>query len=96
MDTETAGIGVLIGSVLPLLISVINRVDWTDRVKAIVAFVVCMLAAAVSSLLVEGVDVRDPNFDFVAYAATLYGSAMIAYGRFWRPTRVAPAIEAAT
>lgn len=93
MTEETTAIGVLLGAVLPLLISVINRASWPDQTKAVAAFVICLLAAAASSLVVDGVDIREPGFDFVTYCATVYGSAMVTYGRFWRPTKVAPTIE---
>lgn len=93
MDSETAAIGVLIGAVLPLIIAVINRAAWSAAGKSVVAFVVCFIAAAASSLIVDGVDVREPGFDLITYFATVYGSAMVAYSRFWKPTTVAPSIE---
>ena len=93
METETAGIGVLIGAVLPLLISVVNRATWKPRAKAIVAFLICFLGAGFSTLFVDGIALGDPSLDLVAYFGTVYGAAMVSYEALWKPTKVAPSIE---
>ena len=93
MESSTAGIGLLIGAALPLLISIINRSSWSPRVQSVVALVLCFIGAAVSTLFVDGIDLSDPGLDLVAYFGTVYGAAMVMYSRFWKPTGVAPTIE---
>ncbi|MGE3510711.1 MAG: hypothetical protein AB7N65_17700 [Vicinamibacterales bacterium] len=96
METETAGIGALIGAGLPLIIAVINRRNWSARVASIVAFVVCLVAAAISTIFVDGIALGDPGLDLVAYFGTVYAAAMVSYEALWKPTKVAPSIEEKT
>lgn len=93
MESETAGIGLLIGAALPLLISVINRASWKPRAKAVTAFVICVVGALASTVFVDGISLGDPGLDIVAYFGTVYGAAMVSYEALWKPTKVAPAIE---
>jgi len=93
VESETAGIGALIGAGLPLIIAVINRRGWSARVASIVAFVVCMIAAGISTVFVGGVALGDPGLDLVAYFGTVYAAAMVSYEALWKPTNVAPSIE---
>ena len=93
METETAGIGALIGAGLPLIIAVINRQSWSARAASIAAFVICLAAAAISTVFVDGIALGDPGLDLVAYFGTVYGAAMVSYEALWKPTKVAPTIE---
>lgn len=96
MNTSDFGIGALIGALLPLLIGVVERPNWPNGVRSGVALGICLAAAVVSSLFVGGVDFRDPSFDLVAWAGTIWASAMVSYARFWKPTGTVPAIERST
>lgn len=96
MTTHDAGIAALIGAVLPILIAVILQSHWTDGAKAVVAFLVCAAAAVLTSFLSDSVRWDDPGWNWVTWFGSMYGAAMILYARFYRPTNVAPTIEAKT
>ena len=96
MDTKDVGMAALIGAALPLLISVIVQMRWAASTQAVVAFVVCAIAAAATSYFSGAVHLADPGWDWVTWFGTIYGSAMVMYARFWKPTTVAPQIEART
>lgn len=96
MTEESLALSVLIGAILPPVFSFIMQTKWSARTQAVVALVLCLAVAAVTSFLVDGVDLKDPDFSLVIWAAGIYGSAMITYARFWKPTGVSPTIEEKT
>lgn len=96
MDATDVGIGAAVGAVLPLVIAVIVQWHQSEAVKAVTALVVCLAAAAVTAWFTDAIHFDDPGWDWVAWIGTVYGSAMIMYGRFWKPTKVAQRIEFAT
>lgn len=96
MTPSDFGIAGVIGALLPLLIAVLNRQGWTTQIKSVFALVVCLAAAAITSFVSDGVDLNDPSFDWVAWAGTIYASAMVSFSRFWKPTEVSEKIESST
>lgn len=96
MNTQDTGLAVIIGALLPMLISVVVQTDWGDQAKAVAAFLVCVIAAVIGSFVADGVSVADPGFDWVAWFAGIYGTAMVAWRQFYKPTGITPAIEGAT
>lgn len=96
MTEESLALSVLIGAILPPVFSVVLQAKWSDKAKSIISLALCLAVAAATSFIVDGVDIEDPDFNWVIWAAGIYGSAMITYGKFWKPTGVSPAIEAKT
>jgi hypothetical protein len=89
---DTASWGALIGALLPFLIAIVQQPRWSSGFRQIIAVVVSVIAG-VGTVLVSG------NFDVQNWLVTLVaviGAAQAAYALVWRPTNVAPTIEAKT
>lgn len=96
MNEETLGIAGVIGFFLPIIISFIQQSNWKPGAQAVIAFIVCVVAAIIGSFFVDGVDLKNPEWDWIAWFGAIWGSAMLSYSRFWKPTTVSPKIESAT
>lgn len=96
MDTSDSALAIIVAALLPNLIAVILQRQWSERAKSIATFVICMVAAAVTSVFSDTIDLRDPGFDWVAWAGGIYVIATNTYARFWKPIGLAPAIETKT
>src|SRR5512141_3096611 len=82
----------VIGFLLPLVISLLNQTKWSSKLKSSVAFTCCVIAALITTWI-KG----DLNFtDIVGSAGVIFTVAQASYLGLWRPTNVAPTIEAAT
>lgn len=82
----------LTGTVLPLLISLINQCHWSASAKSIVALVICAAAAIAVSLhagVTSGQGIAGGVIIVVTVTKALYEA-------FWKPTGIAPTIETAT
>jgi hypothetical protein len=82
----------LVGVALPGAIAIINRAEWSPRVKSAVAFLVCLVAAAVTCA--ASGDVTLVNWG--AGSLVVFTAARTSYAGLWHPTGAAPAIEKAT
>lgn len=92
--TSTTAVNVLIGVVMPLVIALINQCHWTSKLKALVALVTCVGAAAITEAIRSG-----DAFSLAHWRATaivIAGAALISYQTWWRPSTWAPSLEAAT
>jgi hypothetical protein len=92
MSTETSIDLVIGGVVMPFIIAVINQSRWNVRVRGMVAFLACLVMAALLALLHGDLTVaawRDT-------AILVTGSAMAMYHALWRPSGLAPAVQDAT
>jgi len=83
---------ILVGFLLPLLISLINQTHWSKPLRAIVSFVICVVVALVDVIIQGHWNGHDMTRTLVLVAFVAYTS----YQLFWRPSNIAPAIEAAT
>lgn len=80
------------GLFLPLAIAVINQPRWAKPLKALVAFVICVIAATVICWL-------DHKLDLTSWSVSVLvvlGMALGFYRVLWHPSTVAPQVEAAT
>lgn len=82
----------VIGFFVPVLISVIVQTGWSDRAKAIAAFLVSLAAGAGTAYFSGNFDGRD----VVTCALITLTVGISTYYGFWKPIGVAPAIQAAT
>ena len=79
----------IIGFFLPLGIAVIQKKAWPSQAKAGVAFVICLIVAAIEVYLKGQIDTTD----YVTAALVILVSSITFYKGFWVPTGVAPTIE---
>lgn len=91
--SDPTAVDALIGGILmPLIIALINQWHWSSKLKAIVALLACMVAAAVVQWLRGPLNVHAWRDTLVV----ITGAALIMYHTWWRPSTIAPALEAAT
>lgn len=100
-DTTTSETGVvdlnpgdltMAAFVLPPLISLVNQRRWPSEVKALVALGLCVVYAALATLVRGDVSWQEwRNATLQVTAATL-----AAYKLFWNPSNLAPRLETAT
>lgn len=82
----------IVGFVLPPALSIVIQTTWSDRLKAIVAFVACAIAGAgVAYFQGELTGQR-----FVEAGLVVLVTAVATYRNFWKPTGISPAIETRT
>jgi len=82
----------IVGFLLPPAIAIVQQPSWTEPVRAIVTFIVCLVAGAGTAYFQGDLTgrrwVEASLVTLVATIATFKG--------LWKPTRVAPEIESAT
>lgn len=82
----------IVGSILPMGIALVNQSHWRAGFKAVVAFILCLAAALVTTW---AQDKLTPE-NYIASALTVFTLARVSYAGLWRPTGAAPAVEANT
>jgi hypothetical protein len=87
----TGSIDVALGAAMPLLVALVNQAHWSPARRGIVAMVLCVLAAFVASV-VRGADWTQ----WRATTELVVGTALVTYSVFWKPSTIAPVVEAAT
>lgn len=92
-DPSIAMWGLIVGFLMPPIIAVLNRQNWPSATKAVCAFITCLVAAAGTAYLAG--DLKNES-DYVTAALTVFGAAMLTYHQWWKPSGIAPKIEAST
>jgi hypothetical protein len=82
----------IVGFALPPVLSIVQQSDWSDRLRAVVAFVACAVAAAGTAYF-QG-DLTGERF--VEAGLVILVTEIATYKGFWKPTGVSPAIETKT
>lgn len=82
----------VVGFFLPLGVSVIQQPKWHDGAKAVVTFLLCLIAAAGTAYF-EG---KLTGQRFATSTLVVFVAAISSYKGLWKPTGTAPKIEAAT
>lgn len=82
----------LVGFFLPPVLAIVIQTGWSEKVKAGVAFVACLIAGAGTAYLEADLDGRT----WVSSALVVLTTGLATYRNFWKPTGIAPAIENAT
>ena len=91
--TDTASVDLAIGGVaMPFLIALINQTHWNTKLRGLVAFALCLGAAAILAAVHGTLTLA--NWRDTAILVT--GAAMVMYHALWKPSGIAPAIESAT
>ena len=82
----------IVGFLLPPAIAVVQQPRWSEPVRAIVMFVVCLIAAAGTAYFQGDLTGRR----WIQAALLIVVATIATFKGLWKPTRVAPEIEAAT
>lgn len=85
----------VIGSLLPLLISIVNQPQWSSRTRTIMSVGVSILAGVVAYVSENGLDFSTPSNIVATIVGTVLATS-VAYRNIWKPTGVAHAIEFGT
>lgn len=89
---NTVTFAVIIGFLAPPVIAAINREKWSSEVKGVVAFLLCLVAAAATAWYEASLDTHNLRKTI----PLVFGAAIMSYHQFWRPTGIAPSIEKKT
>lgn len=82
----------IVGFFLPKLLATVIQTKWSEKEKAIVAFVGCLVAAVGTTYFTDGFG----GGNYVSSALAIFVAAQVSYKALWKPTGVAPAIETKT
>lgn len=82
----------IVGFLMPPAIALITQTQWAKPLKGLVAFALCLIAAAVTVWLSAEWD----GGDYVKTAMIVFAAAVGTYHVWWKPSGIAPSIEAAT
>lgn len=85
----------LVGSFLPPLVAVVQQPGWSRGFRAVVTVVICILVGAVTTYL-GAPGGFEFDKDLVGVILTVLVAAQATYQNFWKPTAIAPSVEAAT
>lgn len=82
----------LVGFGLPALIAVLVQSHWSAQIKGVITAAVCVLGGFVTAALTGDLH----GTTIVRSVLVVLGSAVTFYRVFWKPTKIASAIEEAT
>ena len=82
----------IVGFFLPPVLAIVQQTKWSSALRAIVAFLACALAGAGVAYF-QG-DLTGKRF--IEAGLVILVTAVATYQSFWKPTAIAPAIEAKT
>lgn len=83
----------LVGTILPMIIAIVQQEGWSSRTRSLVAFGVCLVAAGLTAWLQGQLN---STTDLVKAFGVVYVSAMVTYQHFWSPTGIATTVEKST
>ena len=81
-----------VGLLVPLIVSFVNQTHWKSQVKGLVAIVVSLVAAVVTSWAAGDLHGRSLATSFLI----VLGATLTTYRVFWKPTGIADSVESAT
>jgi hypothetical protein len=82
----------IVGFALPPVLAILMQSKWPAQFQAIVAFVACALAGAGTAYFQGDLTGRR----FVESGLVVLVASIATYHGFWKPTKVAPAVEERT
>lgn len=92
MNHNITLLNLMVGAALPHAIALINQVQWRAQIKAGIAFVVCLVAAAITTYATGHLNLTDWGLA----ASTVFTAAQVSYKGLWKPLGSTTAIENAT
>lgn len=93
ITTNPAGVGVAIGAVTPVIISILSQPRFSQRARTVLAIGVSVVLGAVLTL--SNSNIEGP-VDYFALITSLYATCETFYQRIYKASGLAAAIEAAT
>jgi hypothetical protein len=93
MSTELQW-SLILGAILPPLIAVIQRPNFSSHVRTAITVIVCVVAGLVG-LAIEG-KLGAGAKTIVVNMIVVIGAAVTFHDRIWRPLSITPRIESAT
>lgn len=82
----------IVGFALPPALALVMQTGWGEQLQAVVAFIACAVAGAGTAYFQGEFTGRR----FVEAGLVILVTTIATYKGFWKPTKVAPAIEAKT
>ena len=82
----------VVGFLLPPLIAIVQQPTWPEWARAVMTFLVCALAGAGTAYFQGDLTGRR----FVEAGLVVLVTTIATFKGFWKPTGVAPAVEAKT
>lgn len=93
IPTEFGGnlmlLSALLGAVLPALIAIVVRRNWSSERKGIAALAICIIAGAALTAAMGRLDPKD----IATSVLIVFTIAQILYQTYWRPSGIADTIE---
>ena len=93
MDGTTLTVAGVLSALAPLVVALLNRPSWSAGRKQLVALAVSVGLAVVALAVTGGFT---SGQDVATVVLAVVGATQAAYALVWKPTGVAPAVEAAT
>jgi peptidoglycan/LPS O-acetylase OafA/YrhL len=93
---EALANGGQVGAVLPLLTAVVQRPAWSARYKQVVAVVAALVAGVAAVAADGGWDQFQHGKLTLATFLGVLAAAQTSYDLIWKPSKIAPVIEALT
>jgi hypothetical protein len=81
-----------VGLLVPLIVSFVNQSHWKSQVKGLVAIVISLVAAVVTSWAAGDLHGKSLATSFLI----VLGATLSTYRIFWKPTGIADSVESAT
>ncbi|WP_413100926.1 hypothetical protein [Streptomyces sp. Inha503] len=94
LDSITTG--AQIGALLPLVTALVQRPAWSADVKKVVAVVLALVAGVITVATSGGWEQFENGTMTFATIAAVLAASQSTYDLIWKPSKVAPAIEAVT
>jgi hypothetical protein len=92
VNNQLTEVSALVGSFLPLLVAFVQRQHWSGWVRTAVGVAACAIAAVIVSYTKGQLNLHDlATTGFIIFTLT-----KTTYLSVWKPSGVAPKIEAAT
>lgn len=92
MQNDLAMWSLLVGFLMPNAIAILQQPRWSDGVRAMLTFVLCLVAGAGTAYFEGELTGRRA----VSAVLLVLVTTLATYRNFWKPVGVAPAIESAT
>lgn len=93
---EALTTGGQVGTVLPLLTAVVQRPTWSAKYKKVTAVVAALVAGIVAVAADGGWDQFQQGKLTTVTLLGVLAASQTSYDLLWKPTKLAPMIEAAT
>lgn len=91
---HTNVIDALVGMGMPLLVALVNQSHWSPKLRALVAVVLCALVGTAVEWVRGPLGIYAEGWRTTVLIVT--GSALASYQLWWKPSTIAPTIEAVT